>query len=405
MLQKLFKLTVALSLLTACQGPLSPIFGSLSTGRSYSLIPEYEPVQSLIVSEHLAAFSNGHELLSTLLGAGAEVWMLNQDQNILSQTRTQLTERFGLKSEALNLLKPIPIETQSVWARDWAPLFSYSTATGQYGLVDYQYYPDRPIDDAVPANLTSFLRGSALGRGQTLQTLPVDVEIEGGNVMCTQTNCFVSREVLLRIEQRGKAADAAGIKQELEKYFSQNFWIVPRLPSESTGHIDIWAKFLNNKTVIIGEISEESLAAVPEDQKETYRQVRRFLDEQATGLNAEGEAAPESLAALLKRLHPEISIQRVPMPTPGIYRGVETFRTYTNSLLYNNIAIVPQYLRGNRAVPSERELTTIHEREVERIYKQAGYQVVWIRADNLIRDGGAWHCVVMQVPRLDKSSR
>ncbi len=401
MLQKLAKLTLALTLLSACQGPLEPLFGSLSTGgRSYSLIPEYEPVQGLIVSEHLASFGNGHQLLSTLLGAGAEIWMLNQDQNILNQTRSQLTERFGVKAEDLNLLKSIPIETQSVWARDWAPLFSYSSSGG-YGLVDYQYYADRPIDDAVPAKLASFLRGSGLSRGQTLQNLPIDVEIEGGNVMCTATNCFVSREVLKRLEERGETPNAAAIKAELEKYFSQTFWIVPRLPFESTGHIDIWAKFLNDKTVIIGEISEESLAAVPDDQKETYRQVRLFLEEQATGMTADGQPASDSLAAVLKRVHPEITIQRLPMPTPGIYRGVETFRTYTNSVLYNGIAIVPQYLRGNRAVPSERELTTLHEREVEKIYKQAGYQVVWIRADNLIRDGGAWHCVVMQIPRLD----
>lgn len=387
------------SLLSACQLPLSPLFNaSPPAGRNYSLKPEYEPVQGMIISEHLAAFPNGQAFLSSLLKENAQVWLLSANQDLLQQTRANLTSRFGIQADSLSQLKSIPIATESVWARDWAPLFSFSSSNPQQiGLVDYRYYPDRPLDDAVPSALADYLRQSGL----QAQALPIDVELEGGNVLCTAQNCFVSEEVLRRVETRtGQNADAAAIKAKLESYITQNFTIVPRLPFESTGHIDIWAKLLNAKTLIIGQISEESLAAVPEGQQETYRQVMEFLDEQASGLTKDGVELPTSLAAQIKQLEPEIRIVRIPMPTPGVFRGVETFRTYTNSVLYNGLAIVPQYGRGTRSRFQNRELATEYEQAVAKIYEQAGYKVLTIPADNLIRDGGAWHCVVMQIPEL-----
>ncbi|PKL76174.1 MAG: hypothetical protein CVV27_11630 [Candidatus Melainabacteria bacterium HGW-Melainabacteria-1] len=391
-------LTVALlGLLSSCQNPLQALF-TPSPARQYLLPPEYEPVQGMLVSEHLTSFPNGTELLSTLLGEGAEVWLLNANPDVLNQTRGLLSQRFGLQADQLERIRPLQVATDSVWARDWAPIFAFGPGQ-MLGLLDLRYYPDRPLDDAVPAQVADFTR--KLMPQRQVQALPVAVELEGGNMLCTRSNCFVSEEVLRRVEaNQGRTPDPAEILVELEKYIAQEFWIVPRMPYESTGHIDIWAKLLDEKTMIIGQISEESLDAVPAQLQETYREVMRFLDEQALGQDAAGQPSPNSLAALLKRIHPEIRIERVPMPTPGIYQGVETFRTYTNSLLFNEVAVLPRYVRGTRFSRAERDLTREHEQRVEAVYQAAGYRVIWIRADNLIRDGGAWHCVAMQIPDL-----
>ncbi|HEY9840022.1 MAG: agmatine deiminase family protein [Candidatus Sericytochromatia bacterium] len=392
---------VGLGLLNACQ--LLPIqLLTAGPGRNYYLPPEYEPVQGMIVSDHLAEFNNGNELLSTLLNAGAEVWLLSSNQELLTQTRSVLSQRFGLQAEQMQKLRPLPVATESVWARDWAPLFSYSSHyPGELGLVDYRYYAERPLDDGVPAALVRQFGLSGPEPGVKLATLPVEVELEGGNVLCTRKNCFVSEEVLRRIEENsGKHADAQVVRSELEKYLEQDFWLVPRMPFESTGHLDIWTKLLDAKTLIIGQISAEGLEAVPEELKATYSDVSAFLEEQATGFDAEGKPSPRSLAAQVQRLEPGIKIVRIPMPTPGIYQGIETFRTYTNSLLYNGLAIVPRYVRGQRNLRAQRDLMLEQEQAVEKVYQQAGYRISWIRADNLIRDGGAWHCVAMQIPKL-----
>lgn len=398
---------LALLAVSGCQIPALPL---LSLPHSdYYLPPEYEPVDGILMSEHLATFPNGRQLLQTVLQEDTEVWMLTTNVSNLLLTKGSLAERFGVSAEDMARLKPIPVATETVWARDWAPLFSYSRAdTGRIGLLDLAYYPERQVDDAVPAALTTFLNqkapqlGLGLFPGLHYERLAVDVQMEGGNLMCTESDCFMSEEVLLRARQSDPGVQPETLTAALESRLTQRFWMVPRMPHESTGHIDIWAKFLQADTVIVGQISDSSLVQVPAEQQQTYRDLQAFLEMQATGLDADGQPVPNSLAQILKAQAPEVSILRVPMPTPGVYQGVDTFRTYTNSILLNDVAIVPRYRRGSDGRPDrgERLQTELDEAEVARVYAEAGYRVSWIVADNLIRDGGAWHCVAMQIPRL-----
>lgn len=411
MLNRLCRWLLVLSLLSACSQNVNPLQASVTQKQKYFFPPEFDPMQGVIVSDHLAEFPNGKAFLSALLNAGAEVWLLSSNQALLQQTQSVLTDRFDVPQNQLSQLRALPVATETVWARDWAPLFAYATAqSGEVGLIDYHYYADRPLDDAVPAALSRYFDPQGPQTGIHLSNLPVNVELEGGNVLCTRKHCFVSEEVLRRIEvTTGKSGDPATIRSELEKYLQQDFTIVPRLPIESTGHLDIWTKLLDDHTLVIGQISQAGLDAVPPTLKPTYTLVRDFLEEQATGVDAAGQALPDSLAAVIHRLEPEIRIVRLPMPTPGIYQGIETFRTYTNSFLFNGTAIVPRY-SGNTiqdgtdpaTARSQRELLLAQEQAVEKVYQDAGYQVNWIRADNLIRDGGAWHCVAMQIPRLQR---
>lgn len=411
---KILLLLSSLFLLLACQefslqGVENPLFASsLEPQRQFILPGEYEPIDAVIVSEHLATFRNGQEFMKALMDAQTDVWLLASSVPQVQQTRRVMQQRFRLTPEEVQQLKPLPVLTQTVWARDWAPLMVKNTLNpSQWGLVDLKYYPDRIVDDASAERLTQVLNTQPPHLGWStasptpqFQHLPLNVELEGGNVLCNHAHCFVSREVLLRLEERGETPNEAQIIAELEKHLQQEFWIVPRMPFEGTGHIDIWAKFLNPTQVIVGEISEESMGLIPEEQAASYRAVQHFLDEQATGVDRTGMPIVDSFAAILKREAPDVEILRIPMPTPGVYRGVETFRTYTNSLFVNKTAIVPRYQKGSRAERNNRDLMREQEQAVEEIYRKAGFDVKWILADNLIRDGGAWHCVSMQVPDL-----
>lgn len=396
--------------LGGCQIPTFPLFGLLGLSHAdYYLPPEYEPVDGILLSEHLASFPNGRQLLQTVLNQKTEVWMLTTNVLNLQLTRASLAQRFGVSPEEMEALKPIPVATQTVWARDWAPLFSYSTQDAhRVGLLDLRYYPERPVDDAVPKALSHFFNQQAPQMGLNLfprlnyEHLAVDLEMEGGNLMCTREHCFMSEEVLLRAQKKSPEIQPETLTSALSNRLQQKFWMVPRMPHESTGHIDIWAKFLAADKVVVGQISEDRLLQVPLEQQQIYRDVHAFLEMQATGIDATGQAVANSLAQRLRTHAPEVTIERIPMPTPGVYGGVDSFRTYTNSLLLNDVAIVPRYLRGMAGPPrrTERLQTELDETEVERVYNAAGYQVLWIVADNLIRDGGAWHCVAMQIPRL-----
>src|SRR5688500_13048615 len=105
-----------MGLLSGCVSPLQT--QSPQAGRQYYLPPEYEAMQGMIVSDQLMTFPNGTQLLSTLLSEGAEVWLLSADAGLLKQTRSVLSERFGLQAAQLDRLSPLPVSTDTVWARD-----------------------------------------------------------------------------------------------------------------------------------------------------------------------------------------------------------------------------------------------------------------------------------------------
>jgi agmatine/peptidylarginine deiminase len=90
------------------------------------------------------------------------------------------------------------------------------------------------------------------------------------------------------------------------------------------------------------------------------------------------------------------------MPLP--YRN--TFRTYVNSLLVNGTAVVPRYsrYRWNYDSDPNATLTKLFESKVTTIYKELGYRVRFVNADDLIFNGGAFHCIAVQIPKIDISN-
>ncbi len=73
------------------------------------------------------------------------------------------------------------------------------------------------------------------------------------------------------------------------------------MPHEPKGHIDMWAKLLDDDTIIVSEIVEQTLALFKDSPKEMAgaREIQTYLNGRA-----------EELATLGFR------VQRVPMPLP-----------------------------------------------------------------------------------------
>ncbi|MCX7957826.1 MAG: agmatine deiminase family protein, partial [Deltaproteobacteria bacterium] len=81
-----------------------------------------------------------------------------------------------------------------------------------------------------------------------------------------------------------------------------------------------------------------------------------------------------------------LKIVRIPMPdnSDGVWR------TYTNSLFVNNIALVPVYSQHKT-----------YETEAIEAYKTAlgnNWKIITIDSEEIIPDGGAIHCITMTVP-------
>jgi agmatine/peptidylarginine deiminase len=383
-----------------CQGDIQ----ANQLGR-YNLIPEYHPVEAVMVSENLGKQQGDKSLIPALLQAGIPVWYLSSQRADFQKYRDNLLADSARLKSRINLLRDVHIQTVSAWTRDWAPLFATQQRSGQKALqlVDPYYRrsdADVSRDDAMPSQLKFEIKKEhLLGQGVEVSLTPFPVVLEGGNVLCNKRICLVSAKVAENNPQHMKR-----ILADFKKRFSQSLSLVPVMPKEPNGHIDLWAKFLSDQLLLIAEIRPETLAVLPPEAKPFYQQLQVFLNQQATGQDSQGRLLPDSLAAQVQNADARVKIVRIPLPLPLALNDKTFFRSYINSLLVNGKAILPRFQRlmlddGIHEYP-DGALTEKYELEVETIYKQAGYQVIWVNADNLVLYGGTWHCLAAQVPRL-----
>ena len=371
----------------------------------FYLPPEYAATRAVLVSEIILADENGYRLIQALLQARTEVWFLSDSVAGYDDMLSHLHQVYGLRAPDLARIRQLPVKTQSLWARDWAPLMTLPSQpqTAQQTLLrmlDTRYLPQRPLDDSVPAQIGRFLQAQSPSHWR-FQAVAVPLALEGGNIMCTQSDCVLSDEVLIQNPPAfpGQSGGPDRINSVLAQHLDQRVSIVPRLPLESTGHLDMWAKFLDEKTLVIAEVPEQALKLVPRSLRQAYAEIRDFLEAQASGYDRGGQTLPNALASQLRQRIPGLKIKRVPMPVPYADGHAAVFRSYTNSLLVNGHAILPRYVRDGygRPYPDQRLLKD-YEASVQQVYEQAGFRVSWIDADYLILSGGAWHCATMQVP-------
>lgn len=86
------------------------------------------------------------------------------------------------------------------------------------------------------------------------------------------------------------------------------------------------------------------------------------------------------------------------MPLP--YRGA--YRTFANAVLVNGTAIVPRFKHFGWKYDEypDQKLEASYEAKTKKFYEKYGYRVSFVTADELIYNGGGFHCVTLQLPAL-----
>ena len=308
-------------------------------------IAEFEPVDGVLLawSGDLSPFFAD---LVVSVGDAASVYIITPDLEYTDALRDYLfNERVDIRG-----LKFFEYGHEAFWARDYGP-WTVETADGSPAFIDVGYYPNRRRDDAIP---------TLLGRHFSVPTYRPDFEAEGGNFMTNGEGlCAVTNWML---QQNGLTGSGAALEDSLARYMGcRQTVVLERLEGEGTGHIDMFAKFTAPGVVLVGDYDsrvEPVNAAI--------------LDRNAA-----------RLAALVRPGGERMQVIRMPMPQADH----PVYRSFTNSLLVNGVAIVPSY-------DTDRGL----EQQVLEIYRRAlpaGYEVAFVDSSEVITYGGAVHCVTM----------
>jgi MYXO-CTERM domain-containing protein len=256
----------------------------------------------------------------------------------------------------------------SQWARDFGPLGIASVVTAgnpKLSFVDFRYYHPRIHDDEIPSDLA---------KAWGINVFRPDLDFEGGNFMNTGDGlCAATKGVLWYNLQFSQSA----IEDIFTKYLACKKTIFPQpLNGEETTHIDMFSKFLSATKVIVGEYTATQDATN-----------KAILDADANLFATTPNGAGATVSAL-----------RIPMPNKGSQGGYTVWRTYTNSQALN------AGTKKTMLVPVYSDETT-QEAAALNVYKNnlTGWDVVGIDSKAMIPYGGAFHCVVMQIPAGDKA--
>ncbi len=335
-------------------------------------VPEYAPVQAVLLSEDLfTAGYHGPELLAEIEAANAEPWIITAEPRKRVDLEASLAEA-GVRPQQLAAAAFFHVPHGNLWLRDYGPVMTAEHGpTGKtLAFVDLKY-GGAGVDDDFPR---------ALAKLFAVPTSYVPVLVDGGNLLTAGDFCFTS---VTKMASSGEleAGPLALAKRQGAALGCRKVLVVRDPPHE---HVDMWAKVVARDTVLVNELSADTLKLV----EAQYGHIPADVAE--LGARLDGGARQLAEAGL--------KVERLPMPLP--YRGA--FRTFANAVLVNGTAIVPSFRRfgwGYDDYPDVK-LEAAYEASARRLYERHGFRVRFVNADGLIFNGGGFHCVLLQIPAL-----
>ena len=237
-----------------------------------------------------------------------------------------------------------PLDT--IWIRDYGPRYIYEGDVRT--IVDHTYNRPRPNDNLVPTDFSAY-------KGHAYTKLPL--VHGGGNFHLETTGNGFSTEL---IQNENPGMSTSEIIGWWRDYQGLETTITDALPAsvDATQHIDMWAIFISDTEAIVSEW--------PLQPGSTQATV---CNTWAANLQAAG-----------------YTVYRIPAVLTG-----GTHYTFTNSVICNDLVIVPSYTNGTASQ---------YNAQAKSIWETAcpGKTVVQVNAQSIVTAAGVLHCICMHVP-------
>lgn len=241
-------------------------------------------------------------------------------------------------------------QTNTIWIRDYGPWFVWQPDSSR-GIIDmpYAWSPSWTFDDYFPEFLESYWGWGYYGP---------NIWHDGGNMM---TDGHGKMMMSTYVNESNPGMSNQQICEYYQDYFGQDtIYIFQAIAFDLTGHIDLWAKIMNDTTILVAQMQ-------PGDAN--YQLVENHAARMATIPTVYGTP---------------FHIVRCPMPAlSGGY-----YKSYLNSLLVNKKALVPIYnLTYDQAAIDSYQVALGPD-----------WDVVGIDCNGIAFAGGAIHCTSIAVP-------
>lgn len=139
------------------------------------------------------------------------------------------------------LVKP----NDSIWTRDYGPWFVFAGG-GQCTVIDHVYNRPRDNDDLIPVHFAD---------QQALPLARHDMVHTGGNYMTDGSHFSASTDLVYQEAATYNELSPAEVDALMHAYYGvTDYQVVPDIESGGIHHIDTWAKFLDEETVLVKEV-------------------------------------------------------------------------------------------------------------------------------------------------------
>jgi agmatine deiminase len=282
------------------------------------------------------------------------VRILIQNDDAEHCARTVL-DKVGAQWEAIEFHS---LETDRVWARDFAPLF-VKDPTGKVAAVKWRFngwakYDNHLLDEAAGAAIPDLVSADWWRQQMVLEGGSVDVN--GAGLLLTTEECLLSP-----VQARNPDLSREEIEATVGEYLGIDrvLWLRNGIAGDDThGHIDDLARFTDRETVVI--VSEDDRADVNfEPLRENWEILSRY----------------------------PVRARKLPMPAPVVFEGQRLPASYANFYIANRTVLVPTFNDPNDRVA----LNVLAECFPDR-------RVVGINCVELVWGLGTLHCMTQQQP-------
>jgi agmatine deiminase len=281
--------------------------------------------------------------------------------------RRIVSEMLRARGVSLRRIRLHEIRTNECWTRDHGPAFILRERRGRTegAIVDWGFnawggkYPPYGDDDAVPTRVAEALGLPVFEPGIVMEGGAVD--FNGAGTILTTTSCLLHKN-------RNPHLSKSGIERYLCDYYGQAqvLWLGDGIEGDDTdGHIDDLARFVDERTIVIGMEQDRNDAnyAVLQDARRRLAKVR----------DVAGRA---------------FTIVELPMPRRLAWKGQRLPATYMNFYFANGAVLVPTFGQPAR---DQHALETL-----QRVLPRR--RVVGVDCRTLIWGLGAIHCLTQQQP-------
>ena len=350
--------------------PESVLRYAIKSSEDYQTFPrlsgEFEKQKAILLSvSDLQYQHNGVlvEIIEKSSGHGVPFVILVNDDKQLKST-VELLDSIGCDLSHVSLY---PLKLDTIWLRDFGPRFAEIESGAQ--SIDFYYNGQRPLDDKFPISWGKLSKDEVSRIKWTLQG--GNMQSNGNGFAFVSSRLFQDNAIQLphashntdfEFEKRRLVVDAFKKGCNIDRLL-----ILEPLRPEATKHVDMFATFVAEDTVVVAEVDKN---ADPQNAKVLEYNINLLKQ-----VKVDGE---------------RLKIERIKFPP----RNGKYWSPYTNIILANNLLLMPVY-------DSDPPATVKAALDVYRRLLP-DHHVDTVNMTSMQKLEGALHCMSINVPDYAK---